>query len=572
MMKRRILLALAVLSCTGSLLADKKPVKVGLADITAARQQRVTRAADKEGIKATLKYEQIADMKTPRISHQIFPSGDGFVVVGGRTTGFQLTETAELYQNGQWTNLSIGSSHDGAFSVKLSDGRYMIGGGFSSSKGVGQSKATDIYNPSTKSFTTGPGLTVARAMSKAVAVGSKVYVSGNWYADDNVMDLYDGQSFQSVGNMDGRCNPYLFTDNSGNVLVVSAYDTKGKDFGFYTDDDGDQLLLGDYYYPATDETRYFGLPFTPQNYPLGLSDDTRREDYHFMYEGDNCYLLLAKTTTGYMLYLFDFDGLQLYRFNTVEIPTADDAGQTITWRGGIITNQAREEVYLIGASGTATNQTLHIISLNYITDDWTIATAKGFSHNLLTASWTLMADGRLACTGGGIKDNTDAQRKAYIFTPPVAGEEGGEGGDEDEESSALVVTTKDGMQTTFVLLKEKPKVTFSGKDLQVSTSRGIVNFALTDVQRFNYINLPATGIKEVADAPDTDISYQQDEGQLVLSQLRAGAQVGIYTLDGKLVRQLQPHHAGTFRIDLSALPHGVYIVKADTLTYKIIKR
>ena len=138
-----------------------------------------------------------------------------------------------------------------------------------------------------------------------------------------------------------------------------------------------------------------------------------------------------------------------------------------------------------------------------------------------------------------------------------------------EESTALVVTTKNGVQTTFVLLKEKPQARFVGNNLEVTTSEGVVSFALTDVQRFNYVNLPATGIQEVAKKPETGFSYK--DGTLVLSQLKAEAQVGIYTMDGKLVRQLQPRRAGTFRVDLSSLPGGVYVVKADTLTYKIIK-
>ena len=85
----------------------------------------------------------------------------------------------------------------------------------------------------------------------------------------------------------------------------------------------------------------------------------------------------------------------------------------------MLTNEARKELYLIGASGAVTNQTLHVVSLNYTTDEWTIASASGFRHNMLSASWTLMNDGRLACTGGGIKDNTDAQTAAYIFTPTL---------------------------------------------------------------------------------------------------------------------------------------------------------
>lgn len=140
----------------------------------------------------------------------------------------------------------------------------------------------------------------------------------------------------------------------------------------------------------------------------------------------------------------------------------------------------------------------------------------------------------------------------------------------DESSSALVVTTKNGMQTTFVLLQEEPMVKFEGQNLVVTTSQGVVNFALTDVQRFNYVNLPATGIQEVEKTTQTDVSYE--DGTLLLSQLKAGAQVGVYTMEGKLVHQLKPRHSGTFRVNLSSLPNGVYVVKADTLTYKIIKR
>jgi ATP-dependent RNA helicase RhlE len=39
----------------------------------------------------------------------------------------------------------------------------------------------------------------------------------------------------------------------------------------------------------------------------------------------------------------------------------------------------------------------------------------------MEGSWTLLADGRLACAGGNIKDNYDAQKGVYIFTPPTAG-------------------------------------------------------------------------------------------------------------------------------------------------------
>ena len=123
------------------------------------------------GAVATLQYEKIADMKTARMGHQIFPSGNGFVVVGGHTTNFELTSTAEIYENGQWKSISINNPHDGAFAVTLSDGRVMVGGGFSSKNGVGQSKKTDIYNPSTQKFIKGPDMTLNRAACAAINAG-----------------------------------------------------------------------------------------------------------------------------------------------------------------------------------------------------------------------------------------------------------------------------------------------------------------------------------------------------------------------------------------------------------------
>lgn len=374
-----------------------------------------------EGATAALKYEKIADMNTARIGHQIFPSGDGFVVVGGHTTGFELTSTAEIYENGVWKNINISNPHDGAFSVTLSDGRVMVGGGFSSKNGVGQSNKTDIYNPTTKTFTAGPDMTVARAACKAVAVGSKVYVSGNWYANDKVLDCYDGSTFKAVGDMDGRSTPYLFYDKEGNVYSVSAYDTKGNDFGFYTDSNGDKALSGDKYNVTDTKTYYYRYWFYSEWIPLCLPYEARVEDNAY-YDGSNNFVVLTKKGDQYLLTEPCPDDNKTYNWNKFNIPSRHPVtNEAITYRGNVYNNVAKGEYYLIGCSGTNSNQTVHIISFSYKTSKWTIASASGFNHDLMSGAWTLLSDGRLACTGGGITGNFDAQKTAYLFTPPTAG-------------------------------------------------------------------------------------------------------------------------------------------------------
>lgn len=136
-----------------------------------------------------------------------------------------------------------------------------------------------------------------------------------------------------------------------------------------------------------------------------------------------------------------------------------------------------------------------------------------------------------------------------------------------DNQNTLIVKTKDGAQTTFVL-QDKPRVTFEGTDLKVVSDKETVAFALADVLRFEYVKKDALGIDEDVVDP-TGVSYQG--GVLVISQLRQGASVAVYTLDGKLLRQLTASHSGTYRLNLSELPTGLYLVKADNVTYKITK-
>ena len=136
-----------------------------------------------------------------------------------------------------------------------------------------------------------------------------------------------------------------------------------------------------------------------------------------------------------------------------------------------------------------------------------------------------------------------------------------------DSQNTLVVKLKNGAETTF-FLKDKPNVTFEGTDLKVVSNKETVTLALSDVLRFTYVKKDASGIDETVVDP-TEVSY--DGGVLVISQLKQGASVDIYSLDGKLLRQLTAHHSGTYRLNLSELPKGVYLVKADNVTYKIMK-
>lgn len=136
-----------------------------------------------------------------------------------------------------------------------------------------------------------------------------------------------------------------------------------------------------------------------------------------------------------------------------------------------------------------------------------------------------------------------------------------------DKKNALIVLTKDMVQHQF-LLTDKPTVTFEGKNLKVKASKTSATFALTDVIRFTYKKVDPTGIDEPVTDP-TELSFE--DGVLVISNIKAGTVVSVYTLDGKPIQQMKPARTGTYRLNLSLLPSGVYVVKAGTITYKIAK-
>lgn len=139
-----------------------------------------------------------------------------------------------------------------------------------------------------------------------------------------------------------------------------------------------------------------------------------------------------------------------------------------------------------------------------------------------------------------------------------------------DKQNTLIVLTKDNVLHQFILA-DKPTVTFEGTQLKVTCEKASASasFNLSDIIRFTYAGKDASGIDEMTVNP-TEISME--EGVLVISQMKANSTVNVYSMDGKLVRQLTAQRAGTYRLSLSSLPAGVYIVKVDTITYKITKR
>ena len=119
--------------------------------------------------------------------------------------------------------------------------------------------------------------------------------------------------------------------------------------------------------------------------------------------------------------------------------------------------------------------------------------------------------------------------------------------------SALFVHQKSGGVVEYAF-SEKPVVTYKGEYLIISVPGASVEYPLSNMEKFTFgeVDNMVTRIK----AP-VDVAPQPTY---------------IYSLDGKLMRTLQPSEDGTTPANLDGLPAGTYVVKNGKTSYKVAKK
>lgn len=136
--------------------------------------------------------------------------------------------------------------------------------------------------------------------------------------------------------------------------------------------------------------------------------------------------------------------------------------------------------------------------------------------------------------------------------------------------TVMTIYTKDGAVYEFQLF-DKPEVTFQGRNLCVHTDKNDVSIPLSDLHHYNFEMGLNNAIKEVNSGANPDVNLNEN-GEITVRQLPEGTIIHVYSLDGKQVLAKTVPASGTCTFSLSVLPAGAYIVKANDITYKILKR
>ena len=139
----------------------------------------------------------------------------------------------------------------------------------------------------------------------------------------------------------------------------------------------------------------------------------------------------------------------------------------------------------------------------------------------------------------------------------------------------FVAWLNDGSRTAYAF-GQHPVVTYTNGELLLTTTQQQVAYAAADVRKFTFsasdISCDAQPPTSVASPIELSLQFSLQQGNVHFSGCRAGSTIIVYTLDGKQMQTVTTDETGNATIDIASYPAGVYIIKTETITHKIIKR
>ena len=130
-----------------------------------------------------------------------------------------------------------------------------------------------------------------------------------------------------------------------------------------------------------------------------------------------------------------------------------------------------------------------------------------------------------------------------------------------DDTVNLVIRQKAGNET-ILSLDSNPIITFEGEYLKVNCNFGMFSYPLADIDQYS-ISSNTSDVKEMRSYP------HYSNGQVHINDLPIGTKAFVYSLDGKVIREMDIDDSGTMTFNLNDLPKGTYIISAASTRFKI---
>ncbi|MBR3456501.1 MAG: T9SS type A sorting domain-containing protein [Bacteroidaceae bacterium] len=134
-----------------------------------------------------------------------------------------------------------------------------------------------------------------------------------------------------------------------------------------------------------------------------------------------------------------------------------------------------------------------------------------------------------------------------------------------QEREILHVWMNNGLETAL-MLSTHPVVSFTMDKMVITTNLQTIELPVNQVSRFTY------SFEEISAIHDKDLKLYRDGDLLFFPEGTTIDHVSVYTTDGRLLSVNLTNHGQRTILDLTSLPKGVYIVKAQNKTLKITRQ
>lgn len=348
--------------------------------------------------------KRLPDLHVPRAGHCMLEVNGEMMVVGGHTTGFIPTATAEYFSEGEWHLLQTVYAHDDGLCVKLKSGKVLLGGGHEKHLGIGQTFPVEMYDPTTHSFDGFGCFSEKRAMASGVEIDSgKVMIVGNWYHDDAI-ELFDGEKnfIYNKGVSVAAPWPYLFRISNDDVLILPILDLHGE------------RIISDVVDRLRGEPLH--IPLLETWHPL-IGYNTPVADYFIGDEdaGDYSYLFPVENNEGQVAIAVVKNGDFSLLPTTCPIPM-ESQGDSIVYLSPMVVDRQAKRGYLKGFGQKSGDETKYFLCIDYGKKGAAQLTLY-HTDDIQESEFNMMINsaGDLVVTGGNMHDNFKPSSNVYIL-------------------------------------------------------------------------------------------------------------------------------------------------------------
>lgn len=126
------------------------------------------------------------------------------------------------------------------------------------------------------------------------------------------------------------------------------------------------------------------------------------------------------------------------------------------------------------------------------------------------------------------------------------------------------IVIKTATETVAVALADNPVITYANDQLVIKTTERQVEVAVAEITGYNFTDDEPSAIRNI------EVSRLHKQGMVVFDNLKVGTAVTLYSAKGELMTTTTANADGTAVIDMHELTKGIYIVRTDKLSIKII--